>query len=598
MNRSTVNRSTRSGRVRGTLTSFACASLLACGPEIETLARDVASVDLNALGPGEVRRVYGSTGNGSLGLAVAGGYDVDGDGFLDSAFAAMQSSPNDVRGAGRVYLVFGDGTTRGELDTAVPDPNILRIDGGVPFEYAGSELWMDDVTGDGLADLLIARQNYTATATDGSTESGAGALAIVAGGPALRALSNGLETLALEDPPEGVALTLLIGAEPNDRLGIWMRSGDLTGDGIHDLVVGADQSGLAGMRAGVVYVIAGGPHLAGRNRFDLGATAGSALDGYVAEIVPPAEPSPAHYHFGATCQLADLDGNGRAEVLAAAALNRAGAALDTLGGTSATATAGAPDGHLFILWDDNFPALPWPAGFAFAVGAGAGRHTVLRGSVGNRSFGEELIGGLDWDQDGNADLFVGDLTANFAGRPDSGSSHIIYEAHRLAGLDTDILTLPLMDPPVRTTMIMGVGPGDISGDTAAHGDFSGDGRPDLVFCSPHASPFGRHSAGVVHVLAGVEGGWPERIDLRRPSDDLGLFEVYGAHGTFGTDRGDTLCYSAAWGDLDADGRQDLITNEMVGNGLGPEALNAGNLIVLSGALLGGLGANPTTDAGK
>ncbi len=51
----------------------------------------------------------------------------------------------------------------------------------------------------------------------------------------------------------------------------------------------------------------------------------------------------------------------------------------------------------------------------------------------------------------------------------------------------------------------------------------------------------------------------------------------------GEDVGDTLGYSAAFGDLDQDGLDGLILNEMVGNGIGPGRMDVGNLIVLSGA---------------
>jgi FG-GAP repeat len=212
---------------------------------------------------------------------------------------------------------------------------------------------------------------------------------------------------------------------------------------------------------------------------------------------------------------------------------------------------------------------------------------VLTGSQGNVAFGEELLGGLDWDLDGSSDLFIGDIASSFSGRPNAGSSHVIYDAKRLKDLHGELADLANLAPPVRTTTLLGAAPGDISGDTAAQGDFSGDGNADLVVCSPHASPLRRHSAGTLHVLSGRPGGWPARVDLRSDADRraLGAVEIYGAQGTFGTDRGDTLCYSAAAGDLNGDGRTDLITNEMVGNGLSPEAVNAGNLLLIDGELL-------------
>lgn len=545
-------------------------------------------LDLATLADTELRRVYGSSGDGSLGLPVAGGSDVDGDGRLDTAFGAMQASPAGVSRAGLVFVVFGDGTVTGAIDTAEPSPSVLRIQGSQPYEYAGSELWLDDVTGDGVGDVLIARQNHSPALGTSEERRAAGALSIVVGGAALRAQSESLEALALDDPTNGVEVLTLLGAAEQSRLGIWLRTGDVTGDGVADLVVGADQEDAGAEAAGAAYVIAGGPHLGAAGRVDLGASDGSVIAGNVARLTPPLTPSPGAYHFGATCQLADLDGNGRAEVLVAATLNRAGAILDVDGGFTAAGGGGPPGGRLYVAWDDNFPALPWPESFGFAIGAGAGAHTILSGSAGNDSFGEELLGGLDWDADGRAELFVGDLTANPLGRPGAGASYVIYDAQRLRGLETTLAELETLEPPIRTTAIFGAGVGDISGDTAAQGDFSGDGVADLVVCSPHGNPLRRASAGALHVLYGRVGGFPARVDLREPPPpaELDMLAVFGARGTFGTDTGDTLCYSAATGDLDGDGRTDLIANEMVGNGLTPDAIDVGNMLLL-GAPLGG-----------
>lgn len=559
-----------------------------CGSPEPDFYAQFGGLDLAALGDSGLRRVYGSTGNGSLGLPVAGGPDVDGDGFGDVALGAMRAPPLGVPGAGSVFVAWGDGGVSGAIDTAIPSASFVRLDGAQPYEYAGSELWIDDVDGDGHGDLLIARQNHGLPRGGVSDRLAPGALSIVSGGPALRAHGERLEAIPLDRAPADVAVLTLIGADDYDRLGIWVRSGDVTGDGIADVLVGADQEAAGATHAGAAWLIAGGPHLNASGRVDLAALDGSPLAGHVARIVPPREPSPEEYHFGATCQLADLDGNGRAEVLVSASLNRAGGILDDQGGTSAHGSGGPPAGRLYIAWDDNFPPLPWPPGFELEMGAGPGGYTTLGGSDGNKAFGEELLGGLDWDADGSADLFVGDLVGGLRGRSAAGIGHVVYAAAGLRGVDSRIAELGELESPLRTTTIYGDSVGDISSDTAAQGDFSGDGIADLVVCSPHANPLRRHSAGMLHVLYGRPGGFPAVIDLRAPpaDDSLSMLPVFGARGSFGVDRGDTLCYSAATGDLDADGRTDLIVNEMVGNGLAVDAVNVGNLVVIGPPLAG------------
>ncbi len=544
---------------------------------------DLANV---STGADSLVRVHGSTGDGSFGVPVAGGLDADGDGFVDFAFASMRASPvvgGTTRAlAGEVYLVFGDGSGGGVLNTAIASADVLRFVGVVDSEAAGSELWMDDVTGDGLGDLLIARQNFTPS----GGPIGAGALTIVVGGPELRIHAATEELVDLGDPSSPPILVTIVGASTEGRFGIWMRTGDVTGDGVADIVVGADQtSELGETHRGVVYLIRGGPHLAVEQTIDLANFGTTALPGDIVRLSPP--PGSSHFHFGATCQIADLDDNGTAEVLIAAALGRAGAGIPADGGGTPHASGGAPDGTLFVAWDDNFTGT-WANGFAFEVTTGPGSFTRINGASCNVRFAEEMLGGLDYDNDGAADLFVGDIVGNCGPthRPQAGSGHVFFDAAGLKGLDFDLDSPP---PGISTTDFFGGGSGDIATDTALHGDFDGDGIADLAFSSPHADPLGRSSAGILHVFFGRTGGWPPAIDLLPGAlpnrTQVRIAEIYGANGTSGSDAGDTLAYSAAAGDVNGDGRTDLITNEMLGNGVLPAAEDTGNLIVISGSIV-------------
>jgi hypothetical protein len=297
-------------------------------------------LDLATLAPGAagLLRVHGSVGNGSLGVPVSGGHDVDGDGHNDVALAAMRAAPLGRTNAGEIFLAFGDGTIGGALDTAIPDPRILRVQGAAASENAGAEVWLDDLTGDGIAELIIARQNFT----PGPGRIGAGAVTILIGGDAVAIQAATLAPIDLAAPPAGVTLTTLVGAETLGRLGIWIRTGDVTGDGIADLLIGADQENSGGEGdSGAVYLVRGGPHLLTAGTVDF-ADLATALPGNLAKVTPP--PGSVEFHFGATCILADLDGNGRAEVLAAATINRAGASQPAAGASfrTAHATAGAP----------------------------------------------------------------------------------------------------------------------------------------------------------------------------------------------------------------------------------------------------------------
>lgn len=547
-----------------------------------SLAIDLALQSTTSL----LSRVHGYTGDGGAGVPVSGGHDCDGDGFRDVAFASFQADPAGRTDAGEVYLIFGDGTVSGTLDAGVAQSRILRIQGDLTREMAGSEIWMDDVTGDGVGDLLIARQNYTPEAA----RIGAGALTVLVGGPELATHAATLQPLDLRAPPPALTLLTFVGAESLGRLGIWMRTGDVTGDGIADLFIGADQEGGGlGTHRGAAYLVRGGPLLDATATVDFvdfgtAAFAASGFDGHVARVGAPTT-ADDHDHTGATVQVADLDADGSSEVLLAAALNRSGATREADGAApgSAHGSGGTTDGSVYIAWADNFSGNPWASGFAFDLDAAPGTVSIIHGGALNRSFGEELLGGLDYDDDGTPDLFVGDIVGDLSGvRINAGSAHVLYDAASLKGLE-----FGLDSPPAGlvTSEFLGAASGHIAGDTAAHGDFDGDQIADLMFTSPHASPLSRDEAGTLHVFFGQAGPWPTSVDLASlPAPaTVRITEVYGANGTSGSDTGDVLGYSAAVGDLDGDQRIDLVVNEMLGNGTSAE--DVGNLIVVSGRLL-------------
>jgi hypothetical protein len=282
---------------------------------------------------GLYRRVLGSVGEGNSGVPVAGGFDMDKDGINDYAIAAMRASPQGRASAGQVFLVFGDNTAAGTVDTALNDPRVLEIHGDQTQESAGSEIWMGDVTGNGYGDLIICRQNYSPD----ETRIGAGALTLIPATETLRTMAESGEVLDLRSPPEGLAILNIYGARAYSRLCIWARNGDVTGDGVDDLAIGADREQHGDDEdTGAVYLVRGGSWLETAEDLDL-ADFGAIAAGNLARVIPRTiggDTDTKHYHFGATLQLADLDGNGKADLMAAAALNRSGAGLAPNGGTA------------------------------------------------------------------------------------------------------------------------------------------------------------------------------------------------------------------------------------------------------------------------
>ena len=117
-------------------------------------AQPIGTTDLTNVSAddGLYRRLLGSVGDGSSGVPVAGGFDMDKDGIRDYAMAAMRASPQSRISAGQIFLTFGDNQAIGTIDTAGLDPRVLKIHGDQVQENAGSEIWMADVTGDGFGE--------------------------------------------------------------------------------------------------------------------------------------------------------------------------------------------------------------------------------------------------------------------------------------------------------------------------------------------------------------------------------------------------------------------------------------------------------------
>lgn len=584
--------------VLSTATSVSALLLAGCdggssavAPEAPPAAaqNQILDIDMLAAGNGFLR-VSGSASTGRFGVPVAGGWDCDGDGNPDFAVSGMQASPFGRDRAGQVDLILGNGRIEQSQDTAVANANVLKIAGAGQQEAAGGEIWMDDVTGDGLGDLIIGRPNFRASAPD---RVGAGALSIVVGGQGLRDLAaNGL-TLDLAAPPTTVNVVTLIGSADLDRLGIWMRTGDVSGDGIADMLVGADQEDIAGeTNRGAAYLIRGGAHLNANLLIDLVAFGSTRFAGHMLKITPPT--GSGGYHFGATVDIADIDGNGRGDILIAASLKRVGGELlaDDAPAGSAVAIGSNPGGSLFIVWDDNISsAAVWSPGLSFSTDSAPASSTRIDGgSVAgvftSHSFAEEILGGLDYNDDGEADLLLGDIWGIARSDRDKGGvGHLFFSAASLKNRTFSVSNVP---SDLLLTTILGPEAGTITSDTSLHGDIDGDGIADLAIASPLASPLGRTQAGAIHVLWGRGGTWPAIIDLgedMRPDPAVfPITDIYGAKGEqSANDSGDTLMYSAAAADLDGDGRTDLIVNEMRGNGAAPDALDVGNLLIIGGA---------------
>ena len=197
---------------------------------------ELASQDLQGFS------VVGAPGD-ALGVAVGGTGDMNGDETDDVAFGAPAAGQNKRPGSGSVYVVFGK-QGRDAIDTATLGPWGYRIDGVSDNDATGAQVGSaGDFNSDGKQDLLIAAAFASALSRDQ-----AGAAYVVYRQPAGTALDLG----SLRD--QGIRIS---GAHPSDHTRSAALVGDVDGDGVPDLMVGANRLavGNKGARPGGAFVV-------------------------------------------------------------------------------------------------------------------------------------------------------------------------------------------------------------------------------------------------------------------------------------------------------------------------------------------------------
>jgi VCBS repeat-containing protein len=461
------------------------------------------NLDAIALGQGGYR-ITGAVGDGA-GTTLAGGRDVNGDGVADFAYGSPFADMPGRSNAGAVDVVFGGAAAGG-----------FRILGAAAADNAGISLaLLPDMNGDGLAEILVG--------ADGHDAGGAGAgAAYVVWGKADGAAVD-LAQVAL-----GVGGFRITGALAGDEAGITVdHAGDVNGDGIADMIVGARLSDPNGSSSGSAFVVYGKGDTTEVRLGDLGA-GGFQIRGAIA----------GDQVGGAVSAAGDVNGDGYADILV-------GARFDDTGGTN--------------------------NGAAFVVFGGPGANDVELSSLGTaglRIIGERPADNAGWsvsalgdlNADGFDDFVVGARNADprFGG---AGATYVVFG--RAEGGDVLLTEVAQGNGGFRIGGELG---NDWAGGFVSFApDMNGDGLPELLI-GALGNDAGGSNAGAAYVVFGGADGLATSLDWA--ANALGGFKIFGEAAADAA--GTAIAYA---GDLNGDGIGDLLIGApgvdlMAGNGAG------------------------------
>ena len=489
-----------------------------------------SSLNLSDLNGTNGFAINGISGYDRAGEHVSSAGDVNDDGIADLIIAAPYASSPNGEASGKSYVVFGKSTgfNRTLNLSSLNGTNGFVINGIAEGDVLGKSVSSaGDVNGDGIADLIIG--------ASGAFHNGikSGQSYVVFG------KSTGFSPTLNLSSLNGTNGFAINGINNNDLSGNSVSSaGDVNGDGIADLIIGAPSASHNGIRSGQSYVVFGKStgfsptlnlsSLNGTNGFTINGIAASDTlgnsvssagdvngDGFDDLVIEASGASRNGYEsgqiyvvfgkstgFSPTLNLANLNGangftinriagNPTFSVSSAGDVNNDGIA-DLIIGTSGATPNPIPNRSYVVFGKST--------GFSATLNLSSlnGTNGFVINGINSDGSGQSVSSAGDVNDDGIADLIIGELTA-YPNGIGSGQSYVVFG--KSTGFSS---TLNLSDlNGTNGFAINGIKEFDSSGiSVSSAGDVNDDGIADLIIGAYNASPNGIDYSGQSYVVFG------------------------------------------------------------------------------------------------
>ncbi len=426
------------------------------------------------------------------GRSVSNAGDVNGDRIPDVLVGADSADPHGKYSAGRSYVVFGKRNTQpvelSSLESGTSQAGFV-INGSMRNDCSGRSVSnAGDVNGDSLADVIVS-----ANCASPNGKYSAGRSYVVFG-------KRNTQPVELSSLESGTSQTgfVINGSKTGDRsCGSVSKAGDVNGDGLADVIVGAldaDPNGQS--HAGRSYVVFG--------KRDVTPVELSSLESGTSQAGFVINGSIKNDYSGRSVSKAgDVNGDGLADVIVGAgrALNNTARGYVVFGKHDVTPV------ELSSLESGTSQA-----GF------------VINGS--NKG-GFSVSNAGDVNGDGLADVIVGTYRGSPNGKVVAGRSYIVFGRH-----DVTPIELVAMESGTSEAgfIINGSNRYDYSGfSVSTAGDVNGDGLADIIIGANHASPNGQFQAGRSYVVFGKRDVTPVELSSLESGTSQAGFVINGSN---------------------------------------------------------------------